>query len=85
MIQVYNTSIEASNTIELQEKIMEEAHTWWKWHTGDGGDRIKSLGVVDFGTGLITIFEKDFPDGNEPISEEGSWKCLVKTIEKGVE
>lgn len=42
MIQVYNTFIEASNTIELQEKIMEEAHTWWKWHTGDGGDRIKS-------------------------------------------
>lgn len=54
-----------------------------EWHTGDGGDRIKFLGVVDFGTGL-TIFKKDFPDGNEPISEEGSWKCLVKTIEKGV-
>lgn len=82
MIEVYQTEVEASSETELRKNIYEASQRWWEWENISETDRIKYFGIEErnIGAPRKQVFRKLFPDGEEPITCDRSWKDLLKEV-----
>lgn len=81
MVQVYHTTVEASSIDDLRKKIYKASDRWWEWTEENQVEKIKTLHVYNKDE-RVTVYKKEFPDGEEPVTTDDTWKKLVKEVGK---